>query len=373
MIEVDLDTRVLPREHEVFFARPGEKFRFYNDFVQGQVVAPDLPGLQLDPGIPVERQPKLNARIRMARTVRDWHRAGRPADRQPSRNVEDYRNTIGDGGIAQLRGVVVGYFGRAKKGDLVLVVPGAYSQLAFVGEFLDDPGEVVRFNLDRFYRDDPLLARRVRWLASTEKRFLPRPILEIVAKPNAFVSLPRSVWKDVYRLAYTSFTVVGEYAARFDVSDETYDSFDDVLLAGFFNFVATNTRAISEGREQDVRGILEGAFEDAGEFTPELDTEISSPGFLRLTSLHIVPLVATVLFALAVEVGPAAADAAMNGTLTIGNSKAPPGDPCVAAVHDQTIRQLQILGADDRWAQACEKARQAAAKTGARGSAKVKQ
>ncbi|RYC31378.1 hypothetical protein D3273_13390 [Lichenibacterium minor] len=368
MPEIDLALRVLPADHQVFFARPGIQYRLYREVTEQKVVVPDLPALDLADGVPLDRQDRVMSRIHRARKLRGWHRSGRIAD-EPSRDLNDYDDVASGIRDAQFRGVVDGYFSKAKRGDMVLVVPSAFSDPAFIGEFAEDGDQYASFRAPSVYGDDPLVGRRVEWLAKIPKRELASDILDIVAKPNAFVLLPRSVRAGLYDLAYSAYSIEDSFTARLEVTDETFSSFDDLLIQAFINFVAANTQAVSEGKE--VASFERGAFMESGDFTPDLRAEIHSPGFLSISSRKVTPLVAVVMLAAAIHIGPAAFAAAQDGTLRIGSASAPAGDACVAEVREQAIRQIQLLGLD-RWAVACEKAKRAAQHTGLNGPTHVR-
>lgn len=221
----------------------------------------------------------------------------------------------------------------------------------------------------RIYGPDLLTGRHVKWLANVQKRFLDPIILDIVARPNAFVSLPRSVRRGLYDLVYPSYIADGEFVARFNVTDEKFSSYDELLLQTFVNFIASNTKAINE--DSTVKGFEQAAFADAGEYSPHLRTDISSPGFFSLSSLRTTPLVVAALLTAAVEIGPTAVQAVENGTFRIGNTAGPPDDPCVADVQQQATLQIQLLGLD-RWAEACEKAKRASDGTGLKMPTRVR-
>jgi len=369
MINVDLRTRILPEDHQVFFARPGAQYRLYPEVVDTSSVLIDLPFLELQPGVPIEDQPDLDARIRRSRRLRTWYRH-RDVEDEPSRDLAEYQNYVADVGVPQLRAVLMSCFDRAKVGDLALVVPGSWSADALIGEFDTVGTDFSTHRVPRFYGREPITGRSVRWLAKQPRRLLDGEVIDIVQKPNAFVLLPRSVRQHLYSWAYQSYVIGDQYSARFDVSEARYRSIDDLLLQAFFNFIAANTKALSEGRDRDIVGFQDGAFMDAGDFNMDLQTEIRSPGFLNLSSLRLTPLVVSALFALAVQVGPAAVTAAAAGEVRIGNSLAPTTDQCVVDVNEQAIRQLRLLGLD-RWGEACEKARRASQNTGASGPARV--
>ena len=371
MITVDLDTKILPQNHEVFFARAGDGYRLYPEFVAEEAVFADLPGLGLTPGVAFADQDKLNQRLHRSRALRNWH-VSQKNEPRPSDDLNDYPAGAGDGGISQLRGALSGFFERAKKGDLVVITPYKFSDLAYVGEFTGGPQDIESFTVPRLYGDDELQGRRVKWRLSVVKRYLDDEILNISAKPNIFVTLPRSVRRALYEEVYDGFTFDGDFSIRFDVTQEIIKSYDDLLIQSFVNFVAVNTRALDDGTGENFVAFKDAAFVDAGDYTPELRVEVSSPGFINLYSPKITPLVVAALFALALTVGEDAFSAAKKDMIRIGNSQSAADDACVAEVQKQALNQIKLSGADG-WAEACERARQAAIRTGIRGPAKVKQ
>jgi hypothetical protein len=160
------------------------------------------------------------------------------------------------------------------------------------------------------------------------------------------------------------------YSALFQVTSADFDTHDDVLLQAFFNFVAANTKAVIEDEDPDVLGFAEAAFKDSGEYVAKLRINVNSPGDIALISKVITPLVASILFLLAVEVGPSARAEAQNGTLILRNSKAATDDPCTAKVFESSVQILKLLDLDE-WPAACVRAQEVANKTGLKSPAKV--
>lgn len=370
MIEVDLNIRVLPKNHEIFYARPGDHYRFYDDFVEQNAIFLDLPGLDVEQLYKSNSDEETIAQIHRARELKDWLGSTREKPR-PSDDIKDYLRRGETAGIAQVKAAVDGYFRRAKKGDLVVTTPSAYSKLAYIGELTGQAGKAADVFVERAYGREPLPGRRVRWLASIEKRLLQGQVLEISQKPNIFVTLPRSARPELYNMVYRGYTFEDEYTVRFDVTEDQFTTRDDLRIQLLFNYVAVNTRALSADGDGKFVKLSKSAFVDAEEYTPDLKVEVSSPGFLSIFSSKITPLVAAALFVIAVDVGPSALQAAKEDRIRIGNSQAPADDPCVADVQRQAIEQI-ILSGDDGWPEACEKAKQAAEKNGLRGPAKLK-
>jgi hypothetical protein len=367
-ISVDLQTRIIPKTHNVFVARPGKDSRLFGTFHEQQAIGPDFPGLGLKRGVPLNDQVEIERRVRRSIRLRNWHLSGRVKEDEPDRELRDYRGAEPKG-MGQYRAILSGYFDRAAKGDLAIVTPKSWALRALVVEFRD-PVDIVEIPVE-FYPHDPLSGRRVRILAQIEKRRLPGKVLDIVEKPNAFVLLERSVRPIIYRLAYGSYVLDGSIATEFDVSSEDYKFDDDLLMSAFFKFVAINTVNVSIQNKNQVFSVEDAVFRELGKFSPDFRSNVNSPGFLQYTSDTIIPLVASALFALAVTVGPAASQAAKDKMITIGNSRAPAGDVCTAQVSESVLTQLKLLELD-QWAKACEIARKIHESAGLTGTATVK-
>jgi hypothetical protein len=225
-----------------------------------------------------------------------------------------------------------------------------------------------QLTVGRLFGQESLPARSVRWLARIPKRDLPYSVLEALEKPNTAFLVERSHRALFYKIAYGNYSIDDYYSALFEVTSADFDTRDDVLLQAFFNFVAANTKAVAEG--SPLLGFAEAAFKDSGEYVAKLQTNVNSPGDIGLVSKVITPLVASVLFLLAVEVGPSARTEADNGTLILRNSKAAADDPCTANVFDSSMQFLKLLDLDE-WPVACTHAQEVANKTGLKSPAKV--
>lgn len=372
-VYVDLNTRIIPATRQVYVARPGKNYRLYPEVIASKSILVELPALDLTEGLPVSEHLDLDARIRRSKALRKWYReVGASQKEKPDIKLASYTDSGDYRSINQLKGIVIGYFEKLQVGDLVIVPPSAYSSPAYIGEIISEPHRYVRTAVPRLYGDDRLTGRQVKWLAGIQKRRLPDKILEAVEKPGALYLVERSVRKSIYEAAYHNFAFSGtideDITARFEVSESKFSTLSDIQLQAFFQFVSANLMALKEGR--NAIGINDAIFESAGIWSPDLRTNINSPGFLTLVSKAITPLVAAALLALAIEVGSEAVNAAENGHITIGNSLAPPGDACTADVIKSTLLELQLLGLD-HWPRACEIARKAAESTGIKGSVKT--
>lgn len=369
-IVVDINTRLLTEDHQIFVSRPGKDYRLYPEVREGSVVLLELPGLGLVNGMRINEYQDLQERIIRSRRIRNWHRCGRPEDNVPSVDLSEYKSHSLDRGDAQLQGLVRAMFDRAKCGDLVIVPPKSFNSNALVGEFVDNPENSVDTLVDRMYLGDALPSRRVRWLASIPKRDLSLSILDAIQKPTAFFLLQKSLKAKIYEQAYQSFIIQDNlYCCRFDVSSPDFSAKDDFLIQSFFNFVAANTKAIDEGRLAAVLGIKDAAFSDAGTYDPDLRTNINSPGWLSIFSRHATPLVAASLLSIALEIDPSVAvEAAKNDMIELGNSNGSPD--CALPVHKHVVNHIKLLGLE-KWPEACEIAKKAAHRSGLKSPTKA--
>ena len=345
--------------------RPGSNYKLYNLFSESNGIFADLLGLELQQDVPFKEQDRINAQLHRARRLRAFRRADEP--NPPSRNLDDYSDYVDSRSISQLYRILTGFFEQAQKGDLVLVPPLAFSQDTLIGELTTEPERHVTTRVPSLYGNEPLYGRSVRWLARLPKGKLSPYLLDLITKPNAFVLIRKDERLSIYREAYGSYILPGEYRARFNVRDPEFTTTDDLYIQAFFNFVAANSRNIR--LQNEVMGIRQAAFERLGDDAIELQSNINSPGFLNLISANLAPLVATALFALAVTIGPDAVAAAEQGTILVGNSL-DAGDPCTVAINEEVLQHLRLLGLE-KWTDACEIARQAADSTGLSGQAEV--
>lgn len=365
MIHVDLKSKVIGENQTVFMVRPGSNYKLYNLFTESQGIYADLLGLELQNGVPLDEQDRVLAQLHRARHLRAFRRSG---EIEPSRDLDDYNQYKKNAAVSQLHRVLRGFFEIAKKGDIVLVPPRAFSQDALIGELTSDPSDLSTTRFPQLYGQERLYGRSVKWLGKVPKGKLSPYLLDLISKPNAFVELRLEERPAIYREAYGSYILPGEYRARFNVSDPDFTTTDDLYIQAFFSFVAANSKRIRENRE--VLPVHKAAFERLGDDAIDLQSNINSPGFLTLISKTTSPLVATALFLLAVSVGPDAVIAAEQGTILIGNSH-DAGDPCTFEIHEEVLQHLRLLQVD-KWAEACEIARVSEEATGLSGQGEVK-
>ncbi|MEA3533249.1 hypothetical protein [Rhizobium sp. CC-YZS058] len=360
MIRIDIHTRQISPETKVFVARPGGKYRFFELFVERNFVGPDLPGLALPHFADLSEVEDLEERVKRSYDTRKYIFRGERDIDPPVEELEYYRDRPNNRAISQLLGVVRAYFRTMKAGDLVIVPPAAFRGRAMIGELTGLPNEVASVRPVE-YDGKPLDGRNVVWRADIEKNKLPAQTLDALQKPSPLFLVTREAWPSIFRRAYGSYSMPNEYAARFEITSDGFQTVDDFRIQAFFSFVTKNTELVADGAGR-VLPLKDAAFASS-RIPPELYTNVNSPGGLSLKSSIITPIVISVMLTLAIVVGPEAYAQAEAGMILFGNSQAPANDACTLEVSQQVITQLQLLGYD-RWAEACEVARAASERTG---------
>jgi len=203
MIEIDLNARILPEDHNVYVIRPGSSYGLFSEITQQSTLILELPGLDLTSGQRPEEE-DLRRRVNRSRALRGWYNGTREADSKPEMELERYSPIDGGASASQLVGLVRTFFERMKVGDLVIVPPKSYMDDAWIGEVTGGDYEIVPVRVGRLFGDEHLPGREVRWIARLPKRDLPYEILDALQKPNAAFLVERSLRGRFYKIAYAA-------------------------------------------------------------------------------------------------------------------------------------------------------------------------
>jgi hypothetical protein len=363
-IVLDLRFRVIPPDHDVFIVFPGQNYFLYEFFVATQRIFPELPGLDLVPGKAIDEQPDLERKVARARRIAAWHQGSKKGD-APSRQLADYHAFRKNASFANTYGVLTGFFGRAKKGDLVVVPPAQYFQKALIGELLDDPEDFEPIVVPRVWENEAVPSRKVRWLASPLRADLSVDLQRRFPSPNAFRKLDREARAEIYSFAYGSYSVEDSYTARFDVTAAEFNTVDDYYLQQIFNVIAAGCQLIDEGAAfgdiQSIGDLVARLSNPA--YIPDLQVNINSPGSLVLSCAKLVPFVVSAILALSLLGAETTWSAAAADQIQVINSEAPNDDECTLKVADEVKEQLKMMGME-RWQELCKKAQQLRQRTG---------
>jgi len=387
-VVLDLRFRVVRPDQEVFIVFPGRDYFLHQFFNLHGCIFPELPALDLIPKRRIQDQPDLDAKLMRSRAIDAWYLSGKRGDR-PSRLLSDYKKRRAPRWLPQTRGVLAGFFDRAKNGDLV-VVPGptTFSNV-LIGEIDDQiPNDLARFEeitVPEVWENEKVPSRRVRWLAHVLRGNCSLDLQRRFPSPNAVRTLEREARAEIYSLAYGSYSIEDSYTSKFDVTSADFSTRDDYHLQQFFNVIA----AICEQLETRPQPLARRAPRDAlptvipgsgfdevidlltsDDYIPSLSVNINSPGSLVLSCAKVVPLVAAGVLALSVLGAEPTWEALAQGKVTVNNSEATKDDACTAKVAAEVIEQLKLMGLA-RWQEICKKAQQLHTHTGINGKSKA--
>lgn len=276
-------------------------------------------------------------------------------------------------------------YNTAQIGDIV-IVPGpgrtfirsggedAPGRPTLIGEILSPP-EQQRLRGER-YNDIPLVVRRVRWLGEVDERDLSDRALRALRTKNALVVLQATGLQDILGAAYKNVVIGDQYLARFLTKNYDFSARESYHFQAFVMLVVAAYRehygdAAADALMGSVFDIAARVEKSGDHCVPEQDASIHSPGYTTLKTIQSVPLIISVLFAMALkaEAEPITKDGVVN--VQLRNSESEAYDPCAPdGLQDQVMQTLSTIGYD-RWRQICPSARKAASEDGFESTAKV--
>lgn len=362
---VDIATRIVPPDEDFYIVRPGKGFTLYGDFLHRSAVFLDFPDLDLASFSATGDATKRREMVFRSMEIRKWHLGGRRGV-PPVRDLALYSGKTYRSRINHYVSAVDRLNLQLPDGTIIIVPGPGYLSDVLIGVL--DGGPTAFGELD-LYPNETLPGRRVRWLARRQKASFSSEAVERLKNPHPLMILDRSLREEFLRAAYDQYVIGGTYTARFRTEAADYSSLDDEDITSFINYAAAVLTALEEGgtgatvSEADARELLR-RFRDR---IPELSTNISSPGFLRLLSTRVDPMTIAVLMAL----GLAGATPSTARTIDVINSVGPKHDTCALEVSQQAKGAMSIMAFDD-WQKQCERLSEAAKNVHLKSSMQVK-
>lgn len=309
VLVIDPGIRILDDNHQVFVLHPGDRKRFYRDFIENEAVFLDLPGLAFAEPPDIENETLRNS-LRMSRRISIWRRRGSPAADRPSRDASEY--AITNPGMEAPRFVreVKDLYTDAKAGDLVVVPGSGYRSTVYIGEFLNDfdPEFVVQSNR---YPTETIPARRVKWLpVRVAKGQFPERIIRLLQNRQAIIRITqRDDRHQIYEFAYGDY-VWGDVSGNLIKVGKDHVDLNELSRAvDLTNFFAAQYLAL---KKNELGQFLELPFQEAIDryydkaYFGSVSVEIHSPGyFLRpMHSAALAGYVSVMLALSAAQVAP---------------------------------------------------------------------
>lgn len=355
MLELDIKTKLIPPDHRVFVLHPGEKKRFYGSFADQSVVFLDLPGADL-PLDPDPNRPEVRAEIYKSRAIANWHRTGADKAKKPDRNVGSYIARAAAKNNSRYMTEIETLYKEAKPGDLVISPGPGYSSPVYIGELVGSYKPGVVGHAARMYGNEPIPARRVKWLPPQQiKRQFSERLIKLMQNRQALIEVKILIEREeIYDLVYKDYAWGTAAVGRTLVKDQAFDlrnvgTGTKIIYYIAAMYLAEDAGALNAFALLDIDAAIQTFYvEDT--FT-DTAIEIHSPGTIWLhTKKLTLPAFLSAMLALSAPGTTASAAAAAH----ITNSLATPGapDPCVIDVENR-VRNASNAQGRKLWEKLC--------------------
>ncbi len=279
---IDPNIRILPDNHSIFVLHPGSSKRFYSDFQETKAVFLDLPGISF-PLEPTGDSPELRQRVRMARKIASWRRAGAKPEDTPSRNLADYEVDNPSPNPPKIIHEIVQLYSEAKPGDLVIIPGKGYNSTVYIGEFAGPFEPDLTVSSVR-YVGEKIPARKVNWLPiALAKRQFDRRLIRLMQNRQAIIKL--SLEKDcraIYSLVYGDYIWKESSGNLIRVTEDEIDLNDLNKAVDLTNYFASQYIALKRGEldkflSLDFNAAIEKYYDKS--YFGGVSVEVHSPGF----------------------------------------------------------------------------------------------
>lgn len=368
VFSVDIATRVINPDEDIYIIQPGRSYWMYELFRDTEHVFLDFPGLTLSFEAPAPKDRQLRQMIVRSMDVGAYIDAGRQG-KKPSDNIADYEGLDARKRLGRYVGAVKRLYWDLKPGAIVVVPGPHYYDDVLIGEIVGPPVMVKNAKL---YDNEPVPARKVRWLRNKPRAAFTPAVRERFGTPNPIMQLDRSLRLEVLRAGFDQYAFAGEYTARLNTTKADFTTLDDYRIQTFVNYVSGVLIALELGMAKEL------TFEEAiallekyPDRAAELKLNINSKGFQRLVDATVKPIVIGALYAAAtaMAVPAGAAHAAQPAVVTapqtvnVTNSVAGKDDPCTIEVAARVEGAMKLMKLDE-WKRVCENAAAAKRSTG---------
>lgn len=361
-ITLDISTRFLGSQEDMYIIRPGDSFSLYDDFVRKRAVFLDFPDIRLEFGGARPKRDALRQAVVRSMAMQEWYRTGK-VGAAPSRDPQDYVLATHGRRVGRYVGAIERLYYTLPAGTIIVVPGPGYFSDVLIGELVGGPTEVRDVSL---YPGESMPVRRVRWIGRRAKaRFGPQ-LRDRLQKPTPLMAVERSLRHEILEAAFDQFSIGETFSARLRTTAADFSTLDDYNIQSFLNYVSGVLAAVEEGhdpsRKLDMSAAL-AMLKQHRDLVPELTSNINSPGSLRLFNKKILPITAALLLALA-------ASGATPEELRVINSAVAGDDPCALVVQEQAMAAIQMMDLDT-WHQVCVQVRDASQSTGLSTTIKI--
>ncbi len=340
VIEIDIATRIVSDDEQMYVVRPGANFSLYDDFIRESAVFLDFPDLPFS----LEQKPKATTTVREIVTrsiaIRDWH-LGKLAD-EPSREQKDYKGAAVNRRVGAYIAAIQRLYYEVPNGT-VLVIPSR----TYIGDvlFVEITGPAEKREAAEAYPGEDMMVRPIRILAKKQKASLSQELRTALGQPTPVMQIARALRDEILKITFKQYVFKELTSAKFTTSEADFSTLDDLNIQMFTNYVAGLLAASEVDPESNTPlDLMESIkyLRARRDLVPELDQSISSPGFQRIYNDHIAPLVIAALMTVALS-GSAVAQTT---EIRIKNSAMLKHDPCAVQIEERVRGSMRLADYD---------------------------
>lgn len=369
---LDPAQRVIEKDHQIFILHPGDGKRFYNDFIANNAVFLDIPGIKLagTPDIEDEETRKL---LRMARSIGGWHKSGRPPQKLPSRDPQQYTVALEGRDAPKFMREVQTLYKDAKAGDLIIIPGPGYNSSVLFAELIEDFDPEFRVDAAR-YAADLIPARRIKLLQTGHAKYeFGRRAIRLMQNRQAIIRVSDdSDRHEFYEHAYGDY-VWGDVSGNYmEITQQVVDQKDltDVLfLTNYFGamYVAMKADKLNHFASLPFHKAINEFYNR--ELFGDISIEVHSPGFFGrpMRDSAIAGFIAA-MTALAAH-GASAAEVATVEVQNSANGRVSACDLDLQKDVQSTVKM--VTNAHLWWDEVCAAQQAASGQTGLKTKAKV--
>lgn len=371
MAKIDLRAPIISGDTRVWRLFPGGSYKFLSTFKADQVAFLDVPGFEM-PDVKLSEANDLPTRIRRTEVMMEkLSREGREAI--PRITEDDLQNFRVGKKRQRNQQAIINFYEVAKTGDLVVVPDQLSIGRVMIGVFAQQRAKLPHVTVPNIYGPVPVPARPINWLANVPENKVSTPLSSSLRHQHPFNLLEKSLFLEVFSLAFSSYVYNDHYSATIFNTKDDYLDRETSLIGLVSTLSATFCEKVSKGEENHF-DLLDAIFEQASiEFHCSQAADIHSEGFNRFTSAKATPLVIAAFFAALSFLATADSQQQMEKMvdhIEFVNTFATEHDECTALVSKTTNLMLKSMNGDKLWKK-CQSMKDAEQRAGLTSSAKI--
>ncbi|WP_331327275.1 hypothetical protein [Methylobacterium fujisawaense] len=359
-MQVDIRVPQISLRRRVWRLFPGEGYSFLGTFQSDSVGFLDLPGASLPADRPTAPNAILN-QIKKSIALREAiYEHGRDITVEVEKiDISKYRSSEKR---TREENAIINFYYEASPGDLVVLPEPVRMSRIWIGVFRGS--NITSAAATKRYGKYPIPSRDIIWGRSVSESAVSAALSSSLRQAHPFTLLEKSLFYEVFALAYGSYIYGDRRAATVFNGNEFLDS-DSSLIANVTKIAAAACQIVAESGDlasADRAKLLSILLSNPpAEYACTQESDIHSRGFTRLSSGADVPLVAVAILASLMLLSSCATKEDVKtkvAEIKYVNSSPSGNAACNARVSQAAKIGLDFMDADTTW-KLCEAAREA--------------